>query len=63
MYYDYTRDLDAVAKRDKARSTNKKPLISETAYNNNAYGSASCASGSWELALDAYAEYRRNCAY
>lgn len=61
--YDYTYELDAIAKRDKARLANKKPLVTKAAYNNNAYGSASCAGGSWELALDAYAEYRRNCAY
>lgn len=52
--------LDAIA-RDESKWFNSKTLLDTTAkYNLYAYGSASCATGSYAHALDAYAEYKNN---
>ena len=58
--YDYMTDLDRQAKRDKKRLNSKSKLDSKQAWNNNAYGSAECASSSWDAILDAYNEYKYN---
>lgn len=61
--YDYARALDAQAKRDSRLWTDTTKLTSAQAWQLNAYGSASCSGGSWQSALDAYAEYRAECNY
>lgn len=54
----YMDELDVQAKKDKKRFESKSKLNSSYAWNMNAYGSASCASGSYEMAIEAYNEYK-----
>ena len=56
--YDYTRDLDARAQRERKLWTEKGELYGRSwgQYND---GSAVCYSGSLQSALDAYAEYKK----
>lgn len=62
-YRDFEAKMDAIAK-DESKWFNSKTLLDTTAkYNLYAFGSASCATGSYTHALDAYAEYQQNCAY
>lgn len=61
--YTYLEELEAQAKKDKKRMENTARLNSAQGWNNNAYGSAECASTRWDDILDAYNEYKCNEAW
>lgn len=56
--YEINVMLEIEARLYKQRYNTKKVLVTECAWRVNSYGSAECAHGSWELAVEAYAEYR-----
>lgn len=60
MGYNYERELAACAAREKAHLKNTNKLESDQAWRFYSFGSASCAYGSYEKALEAYAEYKNN---
>lgn len=56
--YEINVMLEEEARKYKQRYNTRKVLVTVQAWRDNAYGSAECAHGSMELALEAYAEYR-----
>lgn len=56
--YEINVMLEIEARRYKKRYNTNKVLVTAHAWVENAYGSAECSHGSWELAVEAYAEYR-----
>jgi hypothetical protein len=61
MGYDYERELAAHITSERRRLNNTNKLESDQAWRLYSFGSASCAYGSYEMALEAYAEYKNNC--
>ena len=56
--YEINVMLETEARQYKKRYNTNKVLVTARAWTENAYGSAECSHGSWELAIEAYAEYR-----
>lgn len=58
--YEINVMLETEARQYKKRYNTNRVLVTDRAWVENSYGSAECAHGSWELAVEAYAEYRRS---
>ena len=56
--YEINVMLEIEVRQYKKRYNTNKVLVTARAWVENSYGSAECAHGSWELAVEAYAEYR-----
>ena len=58
--HDWHAFLDRQAVKSGAKKTynTHKVLATSAAWRENAYGSAECASGSWNKIVDAYNDYR-----